>query len=501
MVEIDSQSLYDRTMPTFAKNCHQRYLTATNLVFPIMVLGLFLLGAGIPIFPQTTEIPDEFRVFAPFVSNLRVAVRDPQVRLTWEDIPETSTRYAIYRYTEEITGANFSQAVQAGIVPRGTQMFIDTPPTNGRFFYAVLALNDADVAFEIFIPLRNITLIPAEVNSAGILEPTSPTPSVQETQQETPQESSQTLVQEPEESLEDGVRSLESEQLPEPEPEPDPAARITNLRAVPDESGRFITITFGTDSPNRRVSIYRATSPILNSEALSSAILVDTLGGGISRVNDYVVPGITYFYAVIDTDFLDLATSLLVPSESVTISGVNLPLGIIATPRISVPEPRSRTLGLPLLNPQASFLTGTQPPELIMPLPQQRNPLTAQNRQAFQQITRTFPQGPPTSPRPRILPEDLAQEGDIAEARILQTILRTEFMQGNWSNSLQLLDNLLTLSLEPDRRSRVEFYIAQSNYFLGNLERAFFGFLLTQDDLGQEAQLWMDHILARLSSN
>jgi hypothetical protein len=72
-----------------------------RLIF-LAVGVLFCLGPAV--FAQDEGTDDLNRdVFAPFVSRLRVAVRDPQVRITWRDSEDLSDgSYLVYRHTDEI---------------------------------------------------------------------------------------------------------------------------------------------------------------------------------------------------------------------------------------------------------------------------------------------------------------------------------------------------------------------------------------------------------------
>lgn len=94
----------------------------------------------------------------PFVSRLKAKVAEGRVTLTWldsEDLQEGSA--AVYRHTEPITQSNLSAAVLLSRVPIGRESFVDDPPDDGSYFYAVL-LEDKEARLSpIFIPFRNAT--------------------------------------------------------------------------------------------------------------------------------------------------------------------------------------------------------------------------------------------------------------------------------------------------------------------------------------------------------
>lgn len=431
-------------------------------------LLIFLLSSA-PAFAQE----DDFSVFAPFVSKLRIAVRDPLVRITWEDIPEIETRYQVYRHTREINSASFASASLAGEVAAGVQVLLDEPDQPGQYYYAVLALDPSGNPYRIFIPLRNISLISVAIDNVSTPLAQADPASIEED----PQIAAVTEVQPQFEGL-------------------------SNLRVVPRPDNQALTISYQTDILNQRVSIYRATRPIMDSESLSSAILVATQEDSLDpRVLDYVVPGVSYYYAVLDADSLAADGANLAPGKTSLEEPVSLPLGNQAVLRGSLFASGPRNPGLPLLNPNTSFVSGRQlPPPVTNSVPEAREAST-RAMEAFQVLASPFPPSRESSLSPRILEIDQLAEllEDKAEARILESILRTEFDGQDWERTTMLLENLLTLPLDADRRARVEFYLGQSRYFAGNLEQAFLTFLLVRDDLGPAVvEPWMDLILRTL---
>jgi len=414
-------------------------------------------------------------VFAPFISQLRIAVRDPQVRLTWEDIPNSPSTYFIYRYTREISTSNYFLAEQVAQVPPGTQIYIDTPPVNGNYYYAVLAADGSGNPFPVFIPMRNITLVPARISMVMAQNPTPATESTSET-------------------------GDNGESAAETTPVPEVPARLSGLRVIARSDNLAFEISYQTDSPRRRVSLYRSTGPITNSENLAQALLVDTVGGTINQFIDYPVPGVAYYYGVLDTDALDPGS--LVRGTNTLINPVSLPLGeqaVVTSVPVEAANPRA--LGLPLLSSQARFISTTNLDSPVLPFPSRETEPTDRARQAFDILMAPFPQAPLPEPEVLIFPEDRdpGQEQNKAEARILQSILTTQFQNRNWDESLSLFANLMTLPLETERRARVEFYQAQAQYFLGNYEQSYLAFLLIRDQVGASTvDPWMNDILLRL---
>ena len=434
----------------------------------LSVAAVFSLALVFPAAPLAAQ-EGNVAVFAPFVSRLRVAVRDPLVRITWEDIPDFSTSYQIYRSTREINQSNFSSATLLGEVDAGVQVYLDTPELAGTYYYAVVALDEARNPYRIFIPLRNITLVAVTIENP-------PQPEV---------------VPETAPGIAAAQEPVQAEIL-----------GLSSISVEPRPDNQALLVSYVTDDQDQRVSIYRATRPIVDSESLSSALLVATQEDALNpRLTDYVVPGVPYYYAVVDADSLSADSASLTLGKTSLADPVVLPLGNQAVIRGSLFASGPRNPGLPLLNPSTSFISGRQlPPPVTTSVPAATAP-SAQGRAAFELLASPFAEQAPAEVQPVLLDQDTA-EGlveDKAEARILESILRTEFSGEDWERTSMLLENLLTLPLEENRRARTEFYLGQSRFFAGNLEQAFLSFLLVQDELGTALVTpWMDAILKLL---
>lgn len=452
---------------------------------PLLLVITMVLLVGLQAGAQTEtgstrSIDDQTRVFAPFVSKLRVGIRDPQVRLTWQDIPDVTTTYRVYRHTQEIQDSTFPQAEYLETVEPGVQTYIDTPPENGTYYYAVLAESPQGQPYELFIPFRNKSITPITIASYAAPEPESaPVPEI---------------VQEPE----------TPEEQPEPPAEPE-APPKPSLAAAPSDQMPAITLEFSHPETGQ-LAIYRSTSPITSLEVMSeSALLVDTVQAQDERYLDYGVPGIPYYYAVVNTQDLQQGTIAFVPGETIITQPVTIPLGTrISGLSLASADP-VREQGLPILNPRQSFLTGgdfTDPAAILMPLaePLAISPAT---RDAMTSMLQAYKPNPTRPLEPLILPEDLQVQPEQSKGldRVLATVLDHYFRQRDWQEAESLLTNLLTLPLEQDKRTKALFYRAQARYFQGNLQVSILDFLLVRDDLYLESSAFIDSALMTLSES
>ncbi|WP_455381111.1 hypothetical protein, partial [Salinispira pacifica] len=255
-------------------------------------------------------------VFAPYVSRLRVAFKDPKVQLTWQDPSDVSGPLQIYRSTQPITAATFDSATLVGTAPAGTESYLDVPARPGDYYYAVLVQKPGDGTYRIFIPFRNVTLQPIKV-----------------------------------------ARTATQSEL---------AASVSGIRA--SRVDRSILLVFESSRPNRTLGIYRSTSPILSSDALASATRIQEISSAKSSVTDYPVPGIDYYYAIVDTALLTTGNVSLQAGEDATSTPVSLPLGGNSIGIPTQPIPPRRGTPLPYLVLREDVQSGaTLAPSLVEP--------------------------------------------------------------------------------------------------------------------------------------
>lgn len=401
---------------------------------------------------QDASSPDfnSDRVFAPFVSKLRVAVKDPQVRLTWQDIPDFEGSYQIYRYTEEIGVDNLAKATLVGEISQGDQFFTDIPADSGKYFYAVLARDPNGTDYQVFIPFRNKTLGAIAVNV---------TPA--------------------------------SQDLP---------SEISNFQAA--VKGAAIQVDLASSRNIRNVAIFRSTRQMLTPEDLTGAIQVWSGTGRLISYLDYAVPGVPYYYAAVDIAAFQQGTISLEVDRNSLSRPVEIPLGqrqsILAglnTPRTVriMPLP---VLTLPDLSDSQPILDGTNPVQVNTALA----PAVKSN---IAKLTANLHSPSQAKPKPaEVLPSDRLQlSGKLSnpiqgEAKVLTEILAKYFTKHNWDESTRQLNNFLSLPISSELVLKGHFYLAESYYQTGHYREALLEFLFIQDELPEFAQPWIDNTLA-----
>lgn len=459
----------------------------------LLILGLTLLTADGRLSAQ------EETVFAPFISRLRVSIRDPQVRITWEDSPELEGSYQIYRSARTITNDSFDRATLVGDVTAGVEAYLDVPPSPGDYYYAVLAVAENGEPYEILIPGRNSTFRPVTVANLA-----------------TPAEE---------------------------------AARITEIAAsVTEFDGQpAIAIAARSDRDGRELIVYRSTAPILEDAQLALAVEVTRIGSDAITLVDLPVPGVSYYYAILDEELVREGMVTLQAGRNATAEPVEIPILIAESPGpaeepviaippaespessaeevsaeetdqspdsveaeqqiASAPQPEIepvdvvfsaeqsdvRAIPLPFLQLQSVLSTGRRlgSPGILIPDASTLRPSTSA---AVDGLLANLTPTERTAPSREILPADRAPSPEGAEFT-LRTILDGPISQLAWEDALLQLNNFFTLPLSPDLAARAHFYRGQAYFFTGERQLAILEFLLARDRHYVEVERWLDHIL------
>ncbi len=419
-----------------------RAKTTGILLFISIAIGL---GSVLPLFAQDSDPIDDRRdVFAPFVSRLRVAVRDPQVRLTWRDSVDLEEgSYRIYRHTREITADTFENAEFLDTVDRGVETYLDTPLETGRYYYAVVATEPDGTVFPIFIPFRNKTITPV------------------------------------------AVTRLETEE--------DLAARVYDLEAQAQEDA--IVLRFNTSRGGRRLAVYRSTVPYDQITSPSDATLLEQIDSTSGRFVDYAVPGVRYYYGLFDVALVERGTFEAVLGANVLQQPVEIPLRVTRDTRMTIPPRTTRPAPLPILEISNGIQDSHRVVARSVPHGGRAQPVRPSTARSIDRLLRDAPPVEPFDPKPVILPPERAGDGPGA-ARTLAQVLRNHFEKGEYATTVSLLNNLLELPLSRDFERRIRFYLGQSLWFEGKPREAFMEFLIASEGtLYSESRPWITGIL------
>ncbi len=383
---------------------------------------------------DTKELP------FPFVSELKAEVAGFQIKLSWKDAPEPVAKLVVYRSREEITSRNLSSAQSVGEADPGVQYFIDTPPDGQSYFYAVLARDAGGKMFSTLIPFRNKTL-------AGVAVLT-------------------------------------------PATEEQAAARISGIHAVPTPAGDGIEVTFQVSNTTRDLLLFRSTAPVLNAEDLLRSASATQLDAGTTRAVVAVLPGVDYWFAVLDAGLYKVGQLPISPGTNATTDPVQVPM---AAGRISLappPGPR-RMLPLPSLEITYGIQSGSQLPGAQLPgLPPQRS-VSPATEKAISVLLAAVPEQQPRQLTRTVLPADSTPSPDSEEA-LLQAIVNGPFKGADATTSERELVDFLSLKRGGKVEGRAHYYLGQTYYFSNKPRLALMEFLLADDSYYPEVEPWKD---------
>ncbi len=411
----------------------------------VLIFAILWSLNGAIVAAQNLPNEDERDVFAPFVSRLRVAVRDPQVRLTWRDSEDLGGgSYRVYRYTEEITQETLEAATLVATVEPGVETYLDTPLVEGDYFYAVLAAEDDGRLYSLFVPFRNKTIRPV------------------------------------------AVTRLETEE--------DLATSIYDIEALVQDN--TVILRFDPSRTGRTLVVYRSTVPFTELSSLAEATLLDEFESANRRYVDFPVPGVEYYYGVFDKVLIERGTIVFDERENVLADPIRIALPA-ADMDITVQFPRAskRRAPLPILQLASGVQTGASLAFTAVPFGGFAQPVSVGTARAIDQLLERAPAAETFDPEPVILIEERDPAGE-GVAVTLSQIVTGEFAAGEYAEAASLLENLLALPLSTEMEHRVRFYRGQSLYLDGRSEPAFVEFLAASEGvLYPVARPWIDGIL------
>jgi len=383
-------------------------------------------------------------VFAPFVSRLSVKPEGPGIILTWKKSPDVKGGYVLFRHSQEITESNLEKSVRVAEVGPDTESYIDYPADTTPYYYAVIGKNNEGNLHKLFIPFRNKT-----------------------------------------------IRAISIETLPKEE---QTAAKIADIEAISNED--VITVSFKASPSDRSLIVYRGTKPFESASDLSGATLVTTVSSANTSVKDYPVPGIEYYYGIIDSGLLKVGSISFTAGKNAT----DTPVSIASTERIGlkpIVSGDSRSVPLPLLPVDITVQSGKILSSPATPKDAETQSLTDKTKEALTVLYTLIPKREQRNVEPEILPEDnvVHERGD---AYTLQIILNGPFKQKDWGNSVVKFKNFLRIHRNEKIEARARFYLGQSLFFLNRIREGFLEFLLSSEHYYAPSREWMNILFQRL---
>ncbi len=403
-------------------------------------VALFLFSSFLAFSQDEAELP------FPFVSMLKAESAGFQVKLSWRDSPDKVARYTVYRYDQEITSENLANAQALGQVDPGVQYFIDTPPDDKGYFYAVLAQDSAGKQFSTLILFRNKTTAAVAVT----------TPATEE-------------------------------QL---------AAHVSAIHAVPTQRGDAIEVSFDSSSATRDLLLFRSTAPVMSAEDLLRSGSATQLDAGTTQALIPALPGVDYWFTVLDAGLFKLGTVAISAGANTTVDPVQIPLAAGAS-ALASPFINRRTLPLPSLEITYGIRTGRPLPGIALPgLPPVRS-VSAKTQKALAVLLAAVPEPAQPQMNRSVLPAEATPSPDRDET-LLQGIVKGPFSAGDAPAAENQLLDFLSLNRPADVQARAHFYLGQTYFFNNRPREALLEFLLADDSYYHEVELWKDACFRQL---
>ncbi len=409
--------------------------TRMKRIHAFILVTMFL--TIVPVYAQRQRLP-------PFVSRLTAHVEGATIKLTWQDADEEVERYLVYRHTEEITTENFPEATYLGEAPAEAMTFVDYPPDDSRYYYAVAAVDENGDPYDVFVPYRNKTTTGAAVDSAAI-EATLP-------------------------------------------------VAITDIRAEVRE--RQVVLTFSTSSKRRSISIYRGTQPFNSSADLISAVLIDTIPSSQTEYTDEPVADLDYYYALFDSELLRIGKQRFLPQQNVLSTPVRIAPGDGEDGASKSATTSMRARPLPFLVLSTKIDTGESLGGVRNSLDMPQVVLSPRVAAAVDELTAGTTVFTPISTW-ELLPEDRPQGAESAQSELAGLIVE-HFKNAEWSEARTKLKTYLLTRRPPAAAQRARFYLGQTYYFEQRYPEAFIEFLFASDGYYAASMRWMDTILVLL---
>ena len=371
-----------------------------------------------------------------FVTRLKAQVAGIAIELSWRDAKDTTGVNLVYRHSEQIDRKNLTEAELIARVNFGIEAYVDFPPAKEPFFYAVLVENTAGRIHTVFIAFRNIT-------TAGLT-----------------------------------VERVATED--------DFAAQVTAIASSVKED--TVVISFEASKVDRDLLVFRDTSPLRKQGDLLNAVSPVVLDGSARQYRDYVVPGVEYYYAVVDAGLYRVGEVKLKMGENTTRDPVVLkPL----TEDPGLPAHRAiRPLPLPYLQISSGVEYGS---ELVSSLPfylPERRDVSPATSKAIARLIGRMAVAPASGRQVQILEIDQSAPAG-GERFSLGAIVQTHLAQREFSEAERLLEEYLDTHRPEDVVARAHFYLAQVYYFLDKYREAFLALLLAREHY-LEIEPWLD---------
>lgn len=365
---------------------------------------------------------------APVVSSLTATVSGEEIILRWAAAPEVTGTSEILRSESPITAANESSAEIRGRVDYSVTEFRDSSQAGKTWWYAIVSTDADGTRYGFFLPASNALVLPVSTVEAAV---------------------------------------------------PKPAAVSGFTATVKNDA---VVLGWNSSFSGRNLVLYRSTSPFSSFSSLVSSVLVSAFGDTGGSFTDYPVPGVPYFYALLDEDSIHSGSVTFNKGSNTNATPVEIPAELSVIKRGSV-QPL-RPMPLPFLN-----LSRSQDARKVY--------FTPATEARISRLAGNAAFAPPEH-EPFIFRSDLENTASGGDEYALRLIVTEGFTSASYEETVARLNDFLSLRRSEHTAARAHFYRGEAHFFLGNHEQALLDFLLARDAYENQAGEWIQYALSAL---
>ncbi len=400
------------------------------------VILLLSLSSLIPVSSQTGVEEGREEIFAPFASRFRAETKGASILLSWKDARNLdSPVYKIYYSDQPFNNKeSLNDATLLETLATGEEQYL-FEPGNGDEWYFLVLVQEGDRLFDVFIPYRNMNMEPV-----GAV-----------------------------------LHAVEEERT----------TYISDLKVNPDIQDMQISAL--SSRMDRPVLLFRSVEYPRNREDLLKAARVATLSGGKLQWKDTVVPGIPFYYALVDKDLFEAGSEEILYEGSVTLEPVIIPLDEWSPAEAHSFQFPSRHIPLPVLNISSDIEQGKPLPGPALPdAPVELSGDTALKLAAlnFGKSVRDIEwKEVEVLDADRVEPLHSALEG-------IPLLLENQ----DWESVITRTDRELNKVYDREILARLHYYRGEALYFRNEFEYAFMDFLTARELYYSESNEWIYNI-------
>ena len=392
-------------------------------------LSIILLFASFIACAENTEETGPLKVPPPpVVSGLFGTCSGNNVTLNWQPATDISGDNIILRSVKPITSANYSSAERIATISVSLATFSDTIADGSEYYYAILTRDTDGVLYDFFLPASNSLLVPV---ISGIAK------------------------------------------------KPAITTILTEFDAMVRNDA--IIMTWNSSLQGKNMVLYRSTSPFTDMSSLVSALVISSFQDNGAPYVDYPVPGVPYYYVVLDEDAIKSGTAEFLPDKNTNRIPVEIPSIYAKIQR--TPLPTLRPMPLPWLNPgqQAEIPALKFSPD---------------TEKIIASLTSYTPIKSARNLSPYVFKSDLDSTSG-GEDYTLKKILEINFREGSWDKAIKSLNSFLSIRRSEDTIARTRFYLGEAYYFSGDYRNALLSFLMSEDNYYEQSQEWIQYVLEK----